>query len=101
MTAVTLTPTSITVINGQQKNLICTTSFCFPKANISWFMSSRDVTSQSTFTTDELSGQVRTNSSLLRTFFKSDDGIQVYCEARNKPNQSVNSATYEVSVLCK
>lgn len=101
MIAVTLTPTTIEVNVGQQKNLSCTTSFCFPKANITWFMSSRDIISQSTSTIDEPSGLVRTNSSLLLTFLKSDNGNQVYCEASNKPNLSVKSGTYAITVLCK
>ncbi|XP_078319154.1 uncharacterized protein LOC144620908 [Crassostrea virginica] len=34
ITSVTLTPTSVTVIAGQQMNLTCATSYCNPPANI-------------------------------------------------------------------
>lgn len=101
VTKVTLMPVSITGEVGDQMYLSCTTSFCFPQANVSWFISSTDITNQSTPTTNSDSGLSRTNSTLILSLSKAHNGKQVYCAASNKPNQIVNSLTHTVTVFCK
>lgn len=101
VTKVTLMPVSITGEVGDQMYLSCTTSFCFPQANVSWFISSTDITNQSTPTTNSDSGLSRTNSTLILSLSKAHNGKQVYCAASNKPNQIVNSLTHTVTVFYK
>lgn len=100
VTSVTLTPNSITVVVGQQINLTCTTSYCYPPANISWYKSSTDITSQSTSTRDKSGGLVRTASSLQTLVFKKDNEKQVYCAVSNIPDRSVTSTVLSVAVWC-
>lgn len=100
MTSVTLTPTSTTFMAGQQINLTCITSYCNPPANITWYKSSTDITSQATVTIDTSDGLVSTTSSLQTLVFKMDDGKQVYCTASNIPSSSVISTVLSVVVLC-
>uniref|UniRef100_A0A8W8NFL9 Hemicentin-1 n=1 Tax=Magallana gigas TaxID=29159 RepID=A0A8W8NFL9_MAGGI len=99
--SVTLTPNSITVVVGQQINLTCTTSYCNPPANISWYKSSTDITSQSTSTRDKSGGLVRTASSLQTLVFKMDNEKQVYCAVSNIPGRSVISTVLSVAVWYK
>eukprot|EP00105_Crassostrea_gigas_P033721 XP_011457195.1 PREDICTED: B-cell receptor CD22 [Crassostrea gigas] len=99
VTYVTLTPTSITVIAGQKIDINCTTSYCIPQANITWYISSIDISRQSKFTTDTNDGLVRTMSALSINLDKSDNGKQVYCTAINIPDQSVTSMMNTVTVL--
>uniref|UniRef100_K1Q702 Uncharacterized protein n=1 Tax=Magallana gigas TaxID=29159 RepID=K1Q702_MAGGI len=53
VTSVTLTPTPTIALVGQQINITCTTSYCYPPAYVTWYMSSTDITSLSTATKDE------------------------------------------------
>nr|XP_022289527.1 nephrin-like isoform X2 [Crassostrea virginica] len=99
--SVTLTPTSITVTDGQQMNLTCTTSASNPQANITWYMSTVDITSQSTSTTEEVGGLARTISSLQSIVGKEDNGKQINCRASNTPNQAVTSNLQSINVLYK
>nr|XP_022287393.1 hemicentin-1-like isoform X3 [Crassostrea virginica] len=101
VTSVTLTPTSITVTDGQQMNLTCTTSASNPQANITWHKSSRDITSQSTSTTEEVGGLARTVSSLQSIVGKEDNGKQIYCRASNTPNHAVTSNVQLLNVQYK
>lgn len=101
LTSLTLTPTPITVIAGQQMNLTCTTSYCSPPANITWYMSSTDITSQSTYTTDALDSLVKTTSQLMIRAVKLDNENQVYCIASNIPAQSVQSTVHTMTVWCR
>lgn len=100
VTFVNITPTSITVTDEQPINFTCKTSFCYPEANITWYLPSRNITSQSTFinNSDEL---VRTISSILSTFVKSDNGKQVVCAASNIPGRRVNSESVQLNVWYK
>lgn len=100
MTSVTLTPTSTTFMTGQQINLTCITSYCDPPANITWYKSSTDITSQATVTIDTSNGLVRTTSSLQTLVFKMDNGKQVYCTASNIPGRSEISTVLSVVVWC-
>lgn len=100
MTSVTLTPTSTTFMAGQQINLTCITSYCNPPANITWYKSSTDITSQATVTIDTSDGLVSTTSSLQTLVFKMDNGKQVYCTASNIPSSSVIFTVLSVVVLC-
>lgn len=100
MTSVTLTPTSTTFMAGQEINLTCKTSYCNPPANITWYKSSTDITSQATVTRDTSDGLVRTTSSLQTLVFKMDNGKQVYCTASNIPGSSVISTVLSLVVLC-
>lgn len=101
VTSVTLTPYSTTVIVGHQINLTCTTSYCNPPANITWYKSTTDITSQSTFTRIALNGSVKTTSQLLSRVVKTDNGQDVFCIASNTPSLSVKSMVYTLTVLCK
>ena len=101
VTSVTLTPTSITVTDGQQMNLTCTTSASNPQANITWYKSFVDITSQSTWTTEEVGGLARTVSSLQSIVGKEDNGKQIYCRASNTPNHTVTSNVQSINVQCK
>nr|XP_022287372.1 nephrin-like isoform X2 [Crassostrea virginica] len=101
VTSVTLTPTSFTVTDGQQMNLTCTTSASNPQANITWYMSTVDITSQSTSTTEEVGGLARTISSLQSIVGKEDNGKQINCRASNTPNQAVTSNVQSINVLYK
>lgn len=101
VTSVTVTPTPITVTAGQQMNLTCITSYCNPPANITWYMSSTDITSQSTNTTDVSNNLVKTTSQLLSQVVKTDNGKQVYCTASNILGRSVQSIMHTVIVWCR
>lgn len=101
VTSVTLTPTSITLIAGQQGNLTCTTSYCYPLANITWYKSMTDITSQSTYTTDVFDSLVKTTSQLMIRAVKLDNEKRVYCTASNIPGQSVQSEVHLLIVLYK
>lgn len=97
-----MTPTLINVTAGQQVNITCTTSYCYPPANITWFISSTDITNQSNVATVLHDGLMRTISALSIYAVKSDNGKQVYCTAGNNPGQRVllNSTVNVVTVLC-
>lgn len=82
-------------------NLTCTTSYCNPPANITWYMSSTDITSQSTNTTDVSNNLVKTTSQLLSQVVKTDNGKQVYCTASNILGRSVQSMMHTVIVWCR
>nr|XP_022320733.1 hemicentin-1-like [Crassostrea virginica] len=99
VTKVTLTPTPITVVDGQQMNLTCTTSYSNPAANITWIKSSEDITDLSTHTTDNSGGLVRTVSSLLITVVKEDNGKQVFCRASNTQDKSVSSTVHILNIM--
>lgn len=97
----TLAANSYTVIVGQQINLTCTTSYCNPPANITWFKSTTDITNQSTFTRYTLDGLVKTSSQLLSWVVKTDNGQNVFCTASNTPSRNVNSMMYRLTIWCK
>ena len=101
VTAATLTPTLIIFTAGQKMNLTCTTSASNPQANITWYKSSVDITSQSTFSTQREGGLTRTISSLQGRVVKEDNGKQLYCSASNTPNKTVTSIVQTLNVMCK
>ena len=101
VTKVTLTPTPITVVDGQQMNLTCATSYSNPAANITWIKSTEDITDQSSQTTDSSVGLVRTVSLLLITVVKEDNGKQVFCRASNTQDKSVSSTVNILNIMCK
>lgn len=101
VTSVTLAPTSINVTAGQQMYINCTTSYCYPPANITWYMSSTNFTNQFTLTKNTSNGLVRTLSALSITASKSDNGKRVYCTASNISGRRVNSTVNMLTVLCK
>lgn len=100
VTSVTLTPVATTLIAGQLLNLTGITSYCNPPANITWYKSTTDITSQSTSTRNMSDGLVRTTSSLQTQVVKMDNGKQVYCTASNIPGRSINSTLLTVAVWC-
>lgn len=100
----TLAPTLIIVSVGQQMNLTCTTSYCFPPATITWYLSSKDninPTPTPIVTNETMGDLVRTNSLLQKSVDKSDNGQFVYCTASNIPGQIVNSSVQTVVAWCK
>lgn len=101
-TVAMMTPTSH-VLAGEQINLNCTTSECYPPANISWNMSMADITYQSSFKNNAsgIGGLVRTTSFLRIQATKLNNGKQVFCTASNIPSQKVVSQTYSLNVYCK
>nr|XP_022327036.1 B-cell receptor CD22-like isoform X1 [Crassostrea virginica] len=101
ITSITLTPTTVAVIDGQQMHLMCTTSYCNPQANIKWYKSSVDITSQANDTTENRDGLVRTVSSLISTMRKADNGKQVYCWASNSLNVNVTSIKRTLNIMYK
>ncbi|XP_062572124.1 cell adhesion molecule 2-like [Saccostrea cucullata] len=99
VTSVTLTPTRMTVDAGKTITLTCQTGYCNPAANITWFKSSVDVTSQATSSTDtDSKGLVRTTSVLQYTGVAGDNGQQVYCQAMNKKDQRVTSTQHTLNI---
>lgn len=100
VTSVTMTQTPIIALFGQQINITCTTSYCYPPANITWYMSSTDITSRSTSSNDKTEGLVLTVSSLSLTLGNSDNEKHVFCKASNIPDQIVTSMVNTVTVLC-
>lgn len=100
VTSVILTPTPIIALAGQQINITCTTSYCYPPAYVMWYMSSTDITSLSIATKDETEDFVRTVSFLSINLGKSDNGKHVFCIARNIRDQSETSMMNTVTVLC-
>ncbi|XP_065933086.1 nephrin isoform X2 [Magallana gigas] len=101
VTSVTLAPTSINVTAGQQMYINCTTSYCYPPANITWYMSSTNFTNQFTLTKNTSNGLVRTLSALSINASKSDNGKRVYCTASNISGRRVNSTVNMLTVLYK
>lgn len=101
VTSVTLAPTSINVTAGQQMYINCTTSYCYPPANITWNMTATNFTIQFTFTKNTSNGLVRTLSALSINASKSDNGKQVYCTASNISGKRINSSVNMLTVLCK
>lgn len=100
VTSVILTPTPIIALAGQQINITCTTSYCYPPAYVMWYMSSTDITSLSIASKDETEDFVRTVSFLSINLGKSDNGKHVFCIARNIRDQSETSMMNTVTVLC-
>lgn len=101
VTSVTLAPTSINVTAGQQMYINCTTSYCYPPANITWYMTATNFTNQFTLTKNTSNGLVRTLSGLSINASKSDNGKQVYCTASNISGKRINSTVNMLTVLCK
>lgn len=101
VSSVTLTPTSITVTEGQQMNLTCETSYCYPKANIVWYSSLTDITNQSKYITNKTNGLVKTISSLTTFVYRSDEEKKTYCTASNKPGGTVMSTNSTLIVHCE
>ncbi|XP_078319162.1 cell adhesion molecule Dscam1-like [Crassostrea virginica] len=101
VTSVTLLSTTTTFISGQQMNLTCATSYCYPPANITWYMSSDDVTHQSTSTLNSVDGLAETISMFISTVGKENTGKRVYCTASNTPNKTVISNIGTLNVLYK
>lgn len=89
---VNVTQTSITVLEGQPINLTCISSRSEPPANITWYMSSKNITTSFTFINDSLNDTVRTLSSLQTDVDRSDNGKRVNCTASNMPGRSVSSS---------
>lgn len=101
VTSVTLAPTSTNVTAGQQMYINCTTSYCYPAANITWYMISTNFINQFTLTKNTSNGLVRTLSALSINASKSDNGKQVYCTASNISGKRINSTVNMLTVLCK
>ena len=101
VTSVTLTPTPITVTAGQQMSLTCTTSASYPQANITWYMSSMDITNDATLMSKDGGGLTRTISLLQSRVVKEDNRRRVYCIASNTPNMTVTSNIQSLNVLCE
>ncbi|XP_078332852.1 hemicentin-1-like isoform X2 [Crassostrea virginica] len=93
--------TPITVITGQQINLTCTTSYCIPPANITWFKSSVDITSLSRSTLVNSGDLVKTISSVQSTIVKQDNGKRVFCKASNIRGKDVTSFMNTLNVMYK
>lgn len=99
---VTMNLTTTNVIAGQEIDISCTTSFCDPPANITWFTSSVDGTNQYKYTNDRNGeGLVSTKSSLQIIATAKDNGMMVYCSASNIPSRSVNSTVQILTVSYK
>lgn len=101
VTSVTLAPTSINVTAGQQMYINCTTSYCYPPAYVTWYMSSTNSTDQFTLTEHTSNDLARTSSVLSIKASKSDNGKQVYCTASQISGKRVNSTVNMLTVLYK
>ena len=93
--------TPITVITGQQINLTCTTSYCIPPANITWYKSAGDITSLSSSTLVNSGDLVQTISSVQSIVVKGDNGKRVFFKASNMRGKDVTSFMNTVNVMCK
>nr|XP_022290407.1 cell adhesion molecule 1-like [Crassostrea virginica] len=101
VSSITLLPTVISVIAGQQMNLTCETSYCNPPANITWYKSLNDITNQSTSKTYIVDGLTKTVSVLLSPVVKADNRNQIYCIANNTRNTEVSSSIRTLDVTYK
>lgn len=99
--SVTLSPTQISVTAEGQMNLFCTTSKCFPPANITWYTSSIMITNMTTSTTYGPDGLATTNSWLQSTVEEEDNQKQVNCRASNIPGQIIDSTIHTINVKFK
>ncbi|XP_052720144.1 carcinoembryonic antigen-related cell adhesion molecule 5-like isoform X4 [Crassostrea angulata] len=99
VTFVNMTPTPITMTAGQQMIITCETSYCNPPAEITWYMSTVNITNQKNGQTNLYDGLVRTMSTLSINAVKSDNGKHVYCTASNNPGERVNSTVNVLTVL--
>ena len=97
----TITQTPNPVLVAQEFNITCVTSYSYPPANITWYMSSLVITSQSTSRTQNKAGFVRTVSSLISEAGKNDNERHVYCKANNTLSTSVTSRVHTLIVMCK
>lgn len=97
--SMTLTRTPIKIFARQKMNMTCMTSYSNPPAL--WYMSSLDITSQSTSKTQKEGGLERTISSLISITMKKDNERQVYCKASNTLSQLVTSSVQTLIVMCK
>lgn len=87
---------------GQQMNLTCETSYCFPSANITWHLDTSTENINSPIVTyNNSNGLVRTISLLQKSVDKSDNEKLVYCTARNIPGRNVKSSMHKVIAWCK
>nr|XP_022317747.1 hemicentin-2-like [Crassostrea virginica] len=93
--------TPITVITGQQINLTCTTSYCIPPANITWYKSAGDITSLSSSTLVNSGDLVQTISSVQSIVVKGDNGKRVFCKASNMRGKDVTSFMNTLNVMYK
>lgn len=89
------------MIAGNQLNLTCTSSYCIPAANITWYWSSTVITIQPTLETKKNGSLLITTSSISKTVGKMDKGSIVYCTASNIQGENVISTERSVKVLCK
>lgn len=101
VTSVNIHPQQIEVVAEQKMNLTCTTSESNPAANITWFMSTVDITNQSTFTIEQRDRLSKTISSLQKIAVKKDNGKTVYCKANNTLNKYVTSTELVLKILYK
>lgn len=103
MELVNLNATSIDVVAGREMTLTCTTSFCIPPANISWYKSALDITKDSTSIRNKniTNDHQQTVSTLVKTVGKSDNGEEIYCTASNIHPKTVKSETLPINILCK
>lgn len=101
VTSVTLTPTTISVNAGEEIDLTCKTSECFPPANITWYTSSiikTNVTNSITYGLDGLA----TTISFLQSIVKEEDNLkQVYCNASNIHGEIIRSTIHTTNINYK
>lgn len=83
-------------------NLTCVSSFCNPKANVTWYLGGVEIYSDTIYSfTNENDGLYETTSILQYTGVEVDNEKQVYCRASNLHNEMVESLKYALNVRCK
>lgn len=83
-------------------NLTCVSSFCNPKASVTWYLGGVEINSNTidSFTNDN-NGLLQTTSILQYTGVAEDNAKEVHCRASNLHNEMVESLNYELNVRCK
>eukprot|EP00477_Mikrocytos_mackini_P003186 GAHX01003932.1.p1 GENE.GAHX01003932.1~~GAHX01003932.1.p1 ORF type:complete len:444 (-),score=28.71 GAHX01003932.1:64-1395(-) len=101
VTNVTLHFNQNSVNVNEQMSMTCVSEYCYPPANIVWYIESDEISENITNVSNENNGLFQTTSTLLYTGLKNNHRKPVYCKASNLQNVTVESSRKYLDVICK
>lgn len=102
VSALTLSPTELSVNSGNIISLECQTNYCNPPSTIIWYLGDKKISGHINVTIDTTStGLSRTISVLQYTAVTSDDGNPIFCTASNIEGHTIASSTNVLNVRCE
>lgn len=99
VTNVTLHFNQNSVNVNEQMRMTCVSEYCYPPANIVWYIESEEISEHITNVSNENNGLFQTTSTLLYTGLKDDHRKPVYCKASNLQNVEVESSRKYLDVI--